>query len=218
MKIITVLCAFFYSIVIFSQDPYLEFKKRDYPSNSIQEKFYNFGKFQIEIIHVNNSTDNSFSCRIWLRVKEGQTVIDKLYFSNCPGVGGCSGIFVSKQKRDDYFILSKLGNYSGQIIIIDTTGKIKAFSGGIYCYSNDNNYLFTSYDSDISGLTIFDFTKNDSIYSSEISNGYLEKLYYFNRKYYFTISQEGTDTPITEMLIFDPDVGKIKRATIDALL
>lgn len=226
MKISVVVLTVLISVTVYSQNnSYQEYNKLIYPSNkySILNEFYSFKSFKIELIHAcpkdHSSYDsNTFACRIWLKVKSGQTVLDKLYYNDSPALGGCSGIFVSKQLRNDYFILSKFGDYSGQIIIIDTTGKIKTFPGGSYYFSNDTNFLFSTYDSDISGLTIFDFAKNNSIYTSKIENGYLEKLYYYNKKYFFTITKEGTDTPVVDMLIFDPASAKLNRTNIDTSL
>ena len=144
------------------------FRKIDYPTSqySIKADTFDFAGFKIELIHAKLGDYKTYDstkayCRIWLTVKMGNAVVDQLFINDCEVVGGCSRIYVSSvQPSKDYFILSKFGDYDGQILIIDKSGGIKTFVGGHYYLSVDNKYVFIPYNSDLAGLTVYDLSKN----------------------------------------------------------
>ena len=149
----------------------------------------------IEVIQVKHRADKdwdsiSVSCKVWLTVKKERRIIDKLICVDCEAVGGCSGVFYESQSNPDYLIFSKFGNYDGQLIIIDTTGKIQFFFGGKYYISNNLEYIFSIYDSDLSGLTVFDLAKNKLLFSSDTLKDYLEDFFSFDNDYFAIISND----------------------------
>lgn len=105
------------------------------------------------------------------------------FFKAIDAVGSCYGIFLPLlQPRNDYFILSKLGDYDGRIFIIDAKGNVTEKLGGQFYVSKDKRYLFSHYYSDESGLTVFDFTTGQTIFL-EIITPRLFEWYYKDNKY-----------------------------------
>ncbi|MBV2224641.1 MAG: hypothetical protein KUL74_07280 [Cloacibacterium sp.] len=187
------------------------FRNEDYPIDkySIKLDTFNFNNFQIELIQVRpinykNSDNSSINCRIWLNVKDNKTIIDKLFINDCEALGGCSGIFVTEEQNlKNHFILSKFGDYDGQIIIIDKSGRIKSYFGGKYFLSPDSKLLFSIYDSDLAGLTIYDFSENKLIFTSDTFRNYLSEFYLYNNEYFAVVSNDVKRRNETEIVTFN---------------
>jgi len=145
-----------------NQDKFEKFDASDYPLEKYQitSDSIKFKDFKIEIRQVRNlSGSGQFSCRAWLTISAKSKSIYQRYFRSIEAVGSCYGLFIPlEQPRQDYFVLSKLGDYDGRIFIIDSNGNVTEKLGGSFFISNDKRYLFSEYDSDLSGLTVFDFT------------------------------------------------------------
>lgn len=204
-------------------DKHKAFKNSDYPTAnySVKADTFMFNDYKIELIQAKLRDYKTFDstaafCRIWLTVKKGNAVIDKLFINDCEAVGGCSGIYVSKeQSRKDYFILSKFGDYDGRILIIDTTGKIKSFIGGHYYLSADNKYLFSPYNSDLSGLTVYDLSKNQVLFSADTIQTYLADFYYFDNTYFSIVIDDVKKNTQTDIVTFDLKTNKLILSTVD---
>lgn len=178
-----------------TKDNYEPYKSSDYSGDQYLIKLdtASFSKFKIEIRQVkalNQSIwdSSSFYCRGWITVKEGEKVIVQKYFRSIEPVGGCFGLFLpDKQPVRNYFIFSKFGDYDGSIFILDNTGTLIEKPGGIFYISDDQRYLFSNYDSDVAGLTVFDFMNNRLLYSEidELTAG-IEIWYFQNGKYFAT--------------------------------
>ena len=203
-------------------DKYMVFSKSDYPTSkySIKTDTFNFKNYKIELIHVKltdykNSDNTSLSCRIWLTVRSNNKITDKLFISDCEAVGGCSGIYASdKQPVKDYFILSKFGDYDGQVILIDISGKIKTYFGGQYFLSDDNKYLFSTYDSDLAGLTVYDLSKNKVLFTSDSISTYLADFYYYDNSYFAIVSDDVKKEDQTDIVTFDFKVNNLIKSTV----
>lgn len=189
---------------------FMPFNNTDYPSDrySIKTDNYNFRQFQIELTHVkqivrDNLNPTSFNCRVWLMIKKGKENIDTLFFKNIDAVGGCSGVYIApEQPLKDYFILSKFGDYNGEIIIIDKIGNIHSYFGGSYSLSDDNKFLFSIYDSDLSGLTVFDLSQDKLLYSTDSLENRIKELYVYNSFYFATTyTDENKDNDTIHYLI-----------------
>jgi hypothetical protein len=220
--LIFILC--FLALTAFGQaDKYLVFSKSDYPADkySIKADTFNFVDFKIELTQVKltdykNANNTSVFCRIWLIVKKGSEIIDKLFIRDCEGVGGCSGIYASdKQPIKGYFILSKFGDYDGQIIIIDTSGKIKTYFGGQYFLSVDNKYLFSTYDSDLAGLTVYDLSQNKVLFTSDTTRTYLADFYFCDNKYFAIVSDDIKRLNETDIVTFDFKTNNLIKSTVN---
>ena len=222
--LIFILC--FFAMTAFGQaDKYLVFSKSDYPADkySIKADTFSFVDFKIELTQVKltdykNANNTSVFCRIWLIVKRGSEIMDKLFIRDCEGVGGCSGIYASdKQPIKDYFILSKFGDYDGQIIIIDTSGKIKTYFGGQYFLSVDNKYLFSTYDSDLAGLTVYDLSQNKVLFTSDSISTYLSDFYFYDKNYFAVVNEEDTlKQNQVDIMTYDFKTNKLIKSTVNA--
>jgi hypothetical protein len=77
------------------------------------------------------------------------------YFKSIDAVGSCYGLIIPViQPREDYFILSKMGDYDSRIFIIDSLGKVTEKYGGSIYVSRDKRYLFSYSGADGRRLTI----------------------------------------------------------------
>lgn len=107
-------------------------------------------------------------------------------------MGGCSGIFIPEvQPRADFFMFSKLGDNNGLIFILDASGKLTEKLGGAFYISADQRYLFSSYDSDQAGLTVYDLEKKRILYSFDL-DFHIDEWYYQDGKYFAIVPSEKT--------------------------
>jgi hypothetical protein len=166
-----------------------QFKKTDYPVSKFNTKSDTSLLGQVQIIitmtHPKNSSVVKFLCRSWLTIRKNNKTLNQKYYDIEP-VGGCSGLYTpTRQPCNEYFIISKFGDYDGQTLLIDTTGKLTTLSGGSFSISKDNNYLFAIYDSDIPGITIYDLKNKRLISTKERDNEDEYKEFYFQDGSYF---------------------------------
>jgi hypothetical protein len=187
------------TVSLFGQQnkPIVQFKKTDYPASKFVTKVDTSLLGQVQIIitmtHPKNSSVAKFLCRSWLTIKKNNKILEQKYFDIEP-VGGCSGLYTpTKQPCKDYFIISKFGDYEGQTLLIDTTGKLTILTGGAFSTSTDNNYLFATYDSDISGITIYDLKSKKLILSKEKDDEVRFNEFYFQEGNYF-VSLDSDET------------------------
>jgi len=171
--IITVLLILTTSSFGQSSDKFESFRRSDYPVEKYQitSDSVQFKDFVIEIRQVRNKSGyEPFSCRAWITIFNSGKPIYQKYFKAIDAVGSCYGIFIPlSQPRNDYFILSKLGDYDGRIFIIDSKGVVTEKPGGQFSVSKDKRYLFSDYYSDESGLTVFDFNTGQTLFSETIA-------------------------------------------------
>ncbi len=152
----------------------------------------NFGQVQIITTMVTpKGTSNGFLCRSWLTVRKSDKLLKQKFYEIEP-VGGCSGLFLpSFQPLENYFIISKFGDYEGQTLLIDTSGKLIELTGGSFSISTDKKYLFSLWDSDLSGITVFDLTKGKTIMSKEIEDDkQYGDIYFQDGKYYVSYFED----------------------------
>jgi len=223
MKLSITFIFVFFSALAFGQvDKNSFYNPGDYPDTKYSVKIDTFSlkAFKVELVQVKLKAEpldsNSAFCRIWLTVKSGNTVIDKLFFPECHAVSGCSGIFAKSQPSRDYIILSKFGDNSGQVIIIDNTGKIKTYPGGGYAVSDDLKLLFSIHDSDSYGVTVFDLSKNKLVFSADKLKNELADFYCVGNKYFVVeIDDDATGENQTNILAVDIAAGKLVKSTVN---
>ena len=223
MKLIITLFFAFISALSFGQvDKQSFYNPTDYPATkySVKTDTFSLKTFKIELVQVKlkaeQPSDNTAYCRIWLTVKSGNTVVDKLFFPECHAVSGCSGIFAKGQPSKDYIILSKFGDNSGQVIIIDNTGKIQTYPGGGYAVSDDSKYLFSIHDSNTIGVTVFDLSKNKMIYLISQLKSELADFYQVGNKYFVVeIDDDATNENQTNIFTFDFALRSMVKSTVN---
>jgi len=169
---------------------------------SIYESFLN--EVSIVVFQLKPTGANfDFSCKGLIRSIKSGKLIDKIDYKEIAPVGSNYGIaFSKKQHQHDLFIASKFGDYDGEIIIVDSKGKITNFQGGDYFITNNGKYLVSDWSSDLSGLTIYDL-KNKQIRSKEVLEMYLGHWYYSNGVYYAPIWDGEKEDDRTFQIDFD---------------
>ncbi len=195
LLILNTLLLFCFSLLGQKTKKIAPFKKVDYPAAryTLKSDTSYLGKVQIIITMARPkiiAAENIF-CRYWLTIiKNGKITDQKMY--DIEPVGGCSGLYKPiKQPLNNYFLISKFGDYNGQTILIDTAGNITSIPGGSFSISADNNYLFTIHDSDISGITIFDLKNKKVVLNDERNDDEQYNEFYFQKgKYYVSFVAE----------------------------
>jgi hypothetical protein len=197
-------------------DKFEPFNSCDYPKEKYQimSDSFRLNKILIKIRQVKTRNPNSgdktfFYCRAWLTVSKENKSIFQRFFKSIEPLGGCSGLFISpEQPRKDYFVVSKLGDYDGRIFIFDSFGNVTEKLGGVFFVSNDKRYLFSDWDSDGSGLTVFDFIKGRCLFS-EIIEPTLNGWYFQDNKYVSPADQDVVDDNSIMLINFDLVTNKL---------
>lgn len=210
--IITVLLILTTSSFGQSSDKFESFRRSDYPVEKYQitSDSVQFKDFVIEIRQVRNKSGyEPFSCRAWITIFNSGKPIYQKYFKAIDAVGSCYGIFIPlSQPRNDYFILSKLGDYDGRIFIIDSKGVVTEKPGGQFYVSKDKRYLFSDYYSDESGLTVFDFNSGQTLFSETIAPR-LYEWYQKDNKFISRVELLNGQTSNTDYYYFDLSAKKL---------
>lgn len=154
--------------------------------NEIEYMKFNINSMTIETAQVFGPESNSgddFYCRAIVQTKSEQGIIDQLYFNDIEPVGSSFGIcFIKNQISKKHVIGSKFGDYSGLLIIIDSSGKILKVPGGNY-FTYSSRFIISDWYSDLSGISIYDLEMNKVVYSQELPV-YISKWHEGNGKLY----------------------------------
>lgn len=178
------------------QQKQIIFKKADYPPSKflLTTDTSKFGRVQIVRTLIKPKfSSNGFSCRSWLTIRNNDKILKHKFYEIEP-VGGCSGLFLpSSQPLDNYFIISKFGDYEGETLLIDTAGKLTELLGGAFSISPDKKYLFSIWDSDLSGITVYDLTNKKAILKKETEGDQrYADIYFQDGKYYVSFDDDIT--------------------------
>ncbi|MBK8845493.1 MAG: hypothetical protein IPO27_02610 [Bacteroidetes bacterium] len=178
-------------------DVYRVYNPEDYPKESFrtQVESHRIKNVEVKLIEVFNNnyfTNKSLYCRAWMHVLLADTIYERLYFDNMNAYRGCSGIYFDKDQPPNFLVFSKFGDYDGRTIIIDTNGTVHNLSGGNYFISRDGRFLFSIYDSDKNGLTVFDFRLVKVAFADDDMFSRIDNWYFQGGKY-FSIDQEGDE-------------------------
>ena len=185
----------------------IPFKELDFPEDKfiVKKEQQTLGTITVDIIQVkpNKQSDSKqFSCRTWLTIKEKNRIVKELT-QDLESVGGCSGFFFpDKQPNKDLIVISKFGDYDGRLLTINNKGELKDYLGGKFYVSIDNKYLFSNYDSDLSGVTIIDLVKNELIYTGQLKQ-YISDWYFQDGEYFAVISEDVLISGETGQILFD---------------
>lgn len=202
-------------------DKFEPFNGSDYPNEKYQitSDSIIFNDLLIEILQVRNKSGyDPFKCRAWLTIDNKSKPIYQRYFKSINAVGYCYGLFIPyDQPRQDYFIFSKLGDYDGRIFIVDSIGNVVEKIGGEFYISKDKRYLFSTYASDGSGLTVFDFIKGKCLFSENIEP-YLSGWYFQDNKFISPIYDDKIRDNSKKYVIFDLVTNKLIVPTSNNLI
>ena len=170
-------------------------------------KSYTLGNTQVMLTQT-KSDGLEFYCKSKLVTSHAGSLIDSISFTPEP-VGGSYGI--SRPERiGNNLIFTKHGDYDGRTIIVNEQGKISSVAGGACFYDPSSNLLFSLYDSDLNGLSVFDLSKQSTALEM---TGIDISPYSFHKDFgerYFILGRESEiDTPQTTVLEIEFDLERI---------
>lgn len=124
-------------------------------------------------------------CKGSIEIYKNETSIDSVFFNPIEPVGGNYGLLVYNKIIQDHLIISKFGD-EGRTIIINNNGKVFTTIGGYVYYDQDSGLLFSIYDSDLFGFSVFDLNSDQIIMEKyDIEEEPLEFYKTIENKYVF---------------------------------
>jgi hypothetical protein len=119
--------------------------------------------------------------------------IDSIIFSEIEAVGGNYGLLVNKDFIKNHIVISKFGDYEGKTIIINDKGQKFITIGGYVSIDSETGILFSIYDSDLSGLSVFDLNNDQEIFKIiDIEDRPQEFYKYPNSRFLFSTTNDET--------------------------
>lgn len=155
-----------------------------------------------------------FSCHSSIYIIKNSKKVDSLKFREIEAVGGYYG-FRNAQKIENHFVVTKHGDYDGRTIIINQNGKIFNLIGGQPFLDKEQNYLFSIFDSDLSGFSIFDLTSDSlllAIEHFEVRPKSFHKA--FNNRHFITFYDD--ETYHESIWEFEPELERIMQVDLDS--
>ena len=171
---------------------------------------YQLGDIDVRLIQ-NKGDKSEFYCKSQLITTKNNKTIDIVKFSPEP-VGGNFGVsngFVFL----NHIIFTKHGDYDGRTIVVDSNGKIYDLIGGENFLDKDNKLLFSIYESDLTGFTVFDL-KSDSITltMSEFEDRPMKIHKEYNNRYFMSCIND--ETEIKSIWEFEFDMQRIMQVDL----
>jgi hypothetical protein len=155
------------------------------------QKEYSLGNLKIQLNQIKNDGVN-FYCESELITTKNGVKIDSIKFTPEP-VGGEYGIS-NGVKINDHLIFTKHGDYDGRTLIINKKGEIFNIIGGENYIDTENQLLFTIYDSDLSGIAVFDLITDFSLLTIEDLENRPRSIHKkFEDRFYMTCVNDETD-------------------------
>jgi hypothetical protein len=155
-----------------------------------------------------------FSCHSSIYIIKSSKKVDSLKFREIEAVGGYYG-FRNAQKIENHFMVTKHGDYDGRTIIINQNGKIFNLIGGQPFLDKEQNFVFSIFDSDLSGFSIFDLN-NDSLLLAIEDFEERPKSFHraFNNRYFITFYND--ETYHESIWEFEPELERIMQVDLDS--
>lgn len=155
-----------------------------------------------------------FSCHSSIYILKDSQRIDSLKFREIEAVGGHFG-FRNAQKIENHFMVTKHGDYDGRTIIINQNGKIFNLIGGQPFLDKEQNYLFSIFDSDLSGFSIFDLTSDSLLLAIDHFEERPKSFHKaFNNRYFITFYDD--ETYHESIWEFEPELERIMQVDLDS--
>ncbi len=155
-----------------------------------------------------------FSCHSSIYILKNSKPIDSVTFRNIEALGGHFGLR-NAQKVDNHLLVTKHGDYDGRTIIINQEGEMSNLIGGQPFLDKEQNYLFSIFDSDLRGFSIFDLT-NDSLLLAIEDFEQRPKSFHraFNNRYFITFYDD--ETYHESVWEFEPELERIMQVDLDS--
>jgi hypothetical protein len=145
-------------------------------------------------------------CRAKIEIFKNEEKIDSIEFSEIEAVGGHYGLLVYNEIIKDHIVISKFGDYDGQTIIVNNKGEKFLTIGGCVSVDNDNGLLFSIYNSDLSGFSVFDLNIDKEIFKmTDIEDRPREFYKYSNNRLLYRATNDETEDESIWEIEFDMD-------------
>ena len=152
-------------------------------------------------------------CKAEIMVYKNNILLDSLKFDAIEALGGCYGFIVYSQLIDNHLIISKYGDYDGRTIVINENGRMVSIVGGNVYYDEESSLLFSIYDSDLSGFSIYDLKSDMLLLEMEDMSARPIGFYKNNNSFYIqTIDDETEELAIWEVKL---DLQRILKVDIE---
>jgi len=152
-------------------------------------------------------------CKAEILVSNNNKLLDSLKFDAIEALGGCYGFIVYSQLIDNHLIISKYGDYDGRTIVINENGRMVSIVGGNVYYDEESSLLFSIYDSDLSGFSIYDLNSDMLLLEMEDMSARPIGFYKNNNSFYIqTIDDETEELAIWEVKL---DLQRILKVDIE---
>lgn len=149
-----------------------------------------------------------------IRIYSKNSEINRLEYFNIDAVGGYAGVSIPKKQKLDKFLFGcKYGDYNGRLIQIDTLGKINTYPGGNFLITPDKKYAITTWDSDLTGITVIDLHKGKKYFEKELDfDEELGEWYKKNGEYFAYRTDDNSEEPdkILKINLKDKSIKKLK--------
>lgn len=155
------------------------------------EQEYKHGDVTI-IVHQQNDKEHSDLCNGMVRVNgPGKVEVYTRLFSKMEAVGDTAGLYIPEmQPLREYFLVVKLGDYDGRLLLIGRKGGVLDLIGGAYVLAKNGRYLMSDYHADLSGLAVFDTQQGKVVFNaSNLPHFY--SWYRAEGRFFFTESDRG---------------------------
>jgi hypothetical protein len=134
-------------------------------------------------------------CKAEIEILKKGIKIDSINFSKIEPVGGHYGLLTYNELIKNHIVISKFGDYDGKTIIINEKGQKFITIGGCIYVDIKNGLLFSIYNSDLAGISVFDLNKDKEIFKIiDIDDRPYEFYRYSNNRFLYKAIN-----PVTEV-------------------
>lgn len=199
--------------------------KQKYKSTKVVKKL---GEIQAVISQYKNLSDSAVEpyCIAQIMIYRNSILIDSLIFKNIEPVGGEYGLKVYDEIYYDCLIISKFGDYEGETIIINNKGQIHKSIGGVISIDKEEGLLFSEFDSDLTGFSVFDIKNCKELISmTEIEDRPIDFCKDGDRYFFQAINDETEKLSIWEIelnlkriMVVDPEVQLLNNKKLKKLI
>jgi hypothetical protein len=120
-------------------------------------------------------------------ILKNDILIDSIKFNDIDAVGGHYGLLVYPELVKNHIIISKYGDYNGETILINDKGEKFITIGGYSYLDNNSGLLFSVWDSDLTGFSIFDLNTDQEIFEITDTEERPQEFYKaFNDQYFYS--------------------------------
>jgi hypothetical protein len=145
-------------------------------------------------------------CKAEIEIFKNGIKIDSIYFSEIEPVGGHYGLLVYNETQQNHIIISKFGDYDGQTIIINERGEKFNTIGGCVSIDYKSGLLFSIYDSDLAGFSVFDLNQDKEVFKmTDIEDRPFQFYKYSNNRFLYKATNDETEIESIWEIEFEMD-------------